>query len=108
MNPYYIVPFFDRLFCCFPKSCRDKLYCGAAIDDAILNEDGHIPGEGEDDEKDEVRQMDTSIKSLHLFSVFYDIIVNIVCKCTVIILHLQLHTFRVLISFGLVVPYVFM
>lgn len=56
MNPYYIVPFFDRLFCCLPKSWRKKLYCGVAVQDAELDENGHaifLNDEAEDD-KDEV------------------------------------------------------
>ena len=55
VNPYYIVPFFDRLFCCFPKSCRRKLWCSVPVDEAYLDENGHALTEGEDDDdKDEV------------------------------------------------------
>ena len=50
VKPIYIVPFFDRLFCCLPKSWRHKLYCGVAMDEVELDEDGHLVKYSDDEE----------------------------------------------------------
>ena len=33
VDPKLIIPFFDRLFCCLPKSLRSKLWCGVRHDE---------------------------------------------------------------------------
>ena len=41
-DPLLFVPLFDRLFCCLPKSLREKLWCGIRYDELEFDENGHV------------------------------------------------------------------